>query len=110
MRTRSLHDNMSTIMPFLKQQYRDSLTITRDILQVCMNAGVEGILISKLSQKANLSYNAAMENCQKLIDADIIKSVRNKRNYIFIITEKGIRFFHEIQKFQDTLNKINIRY
>ena len=101
---------MSTIMPFLKQQYRDPLTITRDILQVCMNAGIEGVKISKISQKANLSYNVAIENCRKLIDVNIIKSVRDKKNYIFIITEKGIRFFHEFQKFQDTMDEINFRY
>jgi predicted transcriptional regulator len=110
MRTRALCDNMSTIMPFLKQQHRDSLTITRDILQVCMNAGIEGILISKVSQRANLSYNTAMEICQKLIDADIIKSVRNKRNNVLMITEKGIRFFHEFQKFQDTISEINTKH
>jgi hypothetical protein len=40
---------MSTIKFFLKQQNRGSLAITRDILQACMNAGIEGILISKIS-------------------------------------------------------------
>src|SRR5438132_12975043 len=101
---------MSTIMPFLKQQYRDPLTITRDILEVSMKAGIEGVKISNISQKANLSYNVAIENCRKLIDVNIIKSVRDKKNYIFIITEKGIRFFHEFQKFQDTMDEINFRY
>jgi predicted transcriptional regulator len=101
---------MSTIIPFLNPQYRDSLTITRDILQVCMNAGLEGILISRLSQKANLSHSTAMENCQKLIDADIIKSVRNKRSYVFKITEKGIKFFCEFQKFQDAINEITTKH
>ncbi|TLX71397.1 MAG: transcriptional regulator [Thaumarchaeota archaeon] len=100
----------STIKTFLKQQNRGSLAITRDILQACMHAGIEGILISKISQNANLSYNTVRKSCQKLIDADLIKSVRSKRSYIFIITEKGIKFFHEFQKFQDTIMEINIRY
>ena len=68
----------STIKSFLKQQNRCSLAVTRDILQACMNAGIEGILISKISQNANLSYNAVRESCQKLIDTDLIKSVEAK--------------------------------
>jgi predicted transcriptional regulator len=101
---------MSTIKSFLKQQYRSSLGISGDILQACMNAGIEGILISKISQRANLSHTTAIENSRKLIDAGMIKSVRNKKNYIFIITEKGIKFFQEFQKFQDVVKEINIRY
>jgi len=75
-----------------------------------MHAGIEGILISKISQKANLSYNAVVENCKKLIDADLVKSVRNKRNYVFMITEKGIKLLREFQKFQDMIKEVNIRY
>jgi len=101
---------MSTTKPFLKHQYRGSLTVTVDILQACMHAGIEGILISKISQKANLSYNAVVENCKKLIDADLVKSVRNKRNYVFMITEKGIKLLREFQKFQDMIKEVNIRY
>jgi predicted transcriptional regulator len=101
---------MSTIKPFLKQQYRSSLGISGDILQVCMNAGIEGILLSKISQRANLSHTATIENSRKLINAGMIKPVKGKRNYIFIITEKGIKFFQEFQKFQDVVKEINIRY
>jgi predicted transcriptional regulator len=92
------------------KQNRTVLGIARDILQACMDAGIDGIMISKISQRANLSYSSAMNTCHKLINADMIRYVRNKRSHIFTITEKGIRFFKEFQKFQDTVREINIRY
>ena len=101
---------MSTNKPFLKRRHRAPLSITKDILQACMDAGIEGILISKVSNKANLSYDAVIANCQKLIDAGLINSIKNKRNYIFIITEKGIKIFQELQKFRDIAREMNIKY
>ena len=66
--------------------------------------------VFKISQKANLSHGAVVDNCQRLTDAGMIETNRIKRKYIFIITEKGIKFFYELEKFQDMLRKINIRY
>jgi predicted transcriptional regulator len=101
---------MSLTKPLLKQQKRSILGITRDILQACMDAGIEGILASGISRKANLSYNAVIQNCKELIRAGLIKSIRMERCYIFVITEKGIVFFQEFQKFQDAIKELNIRY
>lgn len=101
---------MSSGKTFLKQQSRSTLGITGDILQACIDAGLDGILVSEISLKANLSYTAVMKNCKKLIDAGLVRSVRNKRCYIFIITEKGIRFFREFQKFQDVIRELNIKF
>ncbi len=108
--TETLNNIKSRDTSFLKQQYRTSLGIIYDILQVCMDAGIDGIPISKISQKANLSHNAVMNNCKKLIDVGMIETSRIKRKYIFAITEKGIKFFSELQKFQDIVREINIRY
>ncbi|HYL65658.1 MAG TPA: winged helix-turn-helix domain-containing protein [Nitrosopumilaceae archaeon] len=105
----STSTDLPTSKLFLKHQHRSTLSITGDILQACMDAGVDGILISKISQKANLSYTTAMNNCQKLINADMIRSIRNERKHIFTITEKGIKFFKEFQKFYDMVKEINIR-
>lgn len=96
--------------PFSKHQYRTSLGITCDILQACMEAGIDGISVFKISQKANLSHSTVVDNCQRLTNVGIVKTNRIKRKYIFTITEKGIKFFYELEKFQDTIKEINIRY
>ena len=105
-----LENSRSADVPFLKHQYRTPLGITHDIMQACLDAGLGGIAISRISQKANLSHSAVMYNCKRLIDAEMMRANRIKRKYIFIITEKGIKFFHELQKFQDMMREINIRY
>jgi|SRR5579864_5176450 len=101
--------NLPASKPFIKH-HRSNLSITRDILQACIDAGIDGILISKISQNANLSYGTAINNCQKLINADMIRSVKSNRKHIFMITEKGIEFFREFQKFHEVVKEINIRY
>lgn len=108
--TDAINDKKTESTSYSRHQYRTTLGITLDILQTCMDAGVNGILVSRVSQKANLSHNAVVNNCQRLVDAGMINTVRIKRKYIFTITEKGIRFFYELEKFQDTIKEINIRY
>ena len=108
--TDTLNDTKSTNMSFLKHQYRTSLGITWDILQACMYAGINGISVSRISQKANLSHSAVVSNCQRLVDAGMIRPSRIKRKYIFTINEKGIKFFYELEKFHDIVKEINIRY
>lgn len=102
--------NMSSRKPILKQQYRTAIGILSEILQIIMDAGVEGIIVSQISRKANLSHNATAENCQKLITAFLIESTRKGRNYILVITTKGIEFFREFRRFQDIAQEMNLRY
>ena len=96
--------------PILKQQYRSSMGILSEILQIIMDAGVEGAIVSEISRKANLSHYTTVENCQKLINASLVESTEKGRNYIFVITTKGIEFFRELKKFQDITQEMNLRY
>jgi predicted transcriptional regulator len=93
-----------------RRQYRTSFGITCDILQACMDAGMDGIPVSRVSQKANLSHNAVMCNCQRLVEAGMISANKSKRKYILTITEKGIKLYYELERFQDTIKEIKIRY
>ena len=81
-----------------------------DILSVTMDNGRQGIIISAIARGANLSHYAAIEKCQKLIDAGLMESSSNDRNRLFIITEKGIQFLQEIKKIIETAQVIKIRY
>jgi predicted transcriptional regulator len=100
---------MSTRKSVSKQQYRSRTVILADILQIIMDAGIEGVIVSEISRKANLSYTATVENCQKLINASLIDSARKGRNYIFVITTKGIEFFREFRRFQEIAQEMNLR-
>ena len=93
-----------------KQQYRSKIGIISEILGATMDGGSGGTMISSISRRANLSHYALTENCQKLIDAGMVKSTNNTRNHIFVITEKGIHFFRERQKFIEVARLVQMRF
>ena len=93
-----------------KQQYRSEMGIIADILNVAMEGGCQGVIISAISRRANLSHYAVLEKCQKLIDAGLVESMKEERNRLYKITEKGIQFFQEFQRFQGVVQVLNLRY
>ncbi len=84
--------------------------IIGDILDVTLQGGREGVIISTISRKANLSYYAVLEKCERLISAGLVESTKNGRNKVFMITEKGLSFFQEFRKFQNLVESMNLRY
>jgi predicted transcriptional regulator len=95
--------------PALKHQYRTSMGILSDILQIIIDAGMQGVIVSEIARKANLSYTTTVENCQKLTNASLMKSFRRGRNYIFAFTPKGMEFFREFKRFQEITQEMNLR-
>ena len=93
-----------------KQQYRSEMGIMGDILDVTMDGGREGVIISAISRKANLSHYAVLDKCEKLVTAGLVDSVKNDRNRLFMITEKGLEFFQEFRRFQGLVESMNLRY
>lgn len=94
----------------MKQQYRSELGIISEVLQITMDCGIQGAIISSIARRANLSHYTAMEKCQKLIDFGLMESRIDKKSRSFVITEKGIQFYHEMQKFLEIAQEIKIRY
>jgi len=72
--------------------------IMGDILDVTADGGRDGIIVSAISRKANLSHYAVLDKCEKLVEAGLVESVKNKRNRIFQITEKGHGLILEIKE------------
>jgi len=93
-----------------KQQYRSRIGIISEILDITMGGGRDGAMISSIARKTNLSHSALITKCQKLIYAGMVKSTNNSRNHIFVITEKGIQFFQELQKFIQVAQPIDMRF
>jgi len=84
--------------------------IIGDILDVTMQGGRKGVIISTISRKANLSYYAVLDKCERLISAGLVESTKNDRNRVFRITEKGLQFFQEFRRFQSLVESMNLRY
>jgi predicted transcriptional regulator len=93
-----------------KQQYRSEMGIISEILGIAMDSGRGGAIISSIARRANLSHYTVIEKCQKLINAGLVESTSNNRNHIFVVTEKGIQFFQELQKFIEIAQSIKVRF
>ena len=63
-----------------KQQYRSEMGIMGDILDVTMDGGQRGVIVSSISRKANLSHYAVLDKCEKLINAGLKQSERRYIN------------------------------
>ena len=98
------------IQSMSKQQYRSEMGIMGDILDVTADGGRGGVIVSAISRKANLSHYAVLDKCEKLVEAGLVESVKNDRNRVFLITEKGILFFQEFKRFQGLVESMNLRY
>lgn len=93
-----------------KQQYRSEMGIMGDILDVTAEGGRNGVIVSAISRRANLSHYAVLDKCEKLIDAGLVESKKNERNRVFMITEKGLQFFQEFKRFQNLVESMHLRY
>ncbi len=92
------------------KQNRSQMGIIGDILDVMMQGGLKGVIVSTISRKANMSYYAVLDKCERLISAGLVESTKNDRNRIFRITEKGLSFFQEFKGFQSLVESMNLRY
>jgi predicted transcriptional regulator len=81
--------------------YRSSPQIIESILAPTQDAGREGIAITKLMSKSNLSHGRVNEFIDKLIGGDLINKIEFDGKNTFIITEKGRLYLQEYQKFQN---------
>jgi len=94
----------------LKCTYRSEIDILRDILTVTQEEGQNGIIVSALSRKANLSHYATVDKCDRLIEAELMKMTIDTRKKIFVLTEKGRLFFEELKKFRNLMESMKLKY
>ncbi|MHB8546371.1 MAG: winged helix-turn-helix domain-containing protein [Nitrosotalea sp.] len=93
-----------------RQPYRSEMGMISDVLQVAKECGREGTIITTIARRANLSHYAATDKCHKLIGFGLMEARSDKRSNFFIITEKGIQFYEELQRFTETMQEIRVRY
>lgn len=85
------------------------MAIMHDIMSFTAHEGSSGVIISKLSRKANLSHYTLIEKCQNLIDAGLVEMIHNERHRIYVLTEKGIKFYEELSRFLNLVQSFNLR-
>ena len=93
-----------------KQQYRSEIGTIRDILGIIAESGKGGVIISAISRMANASHKSVNGKCQKLVEANLVKAVKDGRMCTFFITDQGAAFFEQICRFTEMMKAANIRH
>jgi len=79
--------------------YRNSYQITEDILDTVAYSGIEGVTITPLIRKSNLSYNRITTFISKLTQSNLINKIETNGKITFVLTEKGRIYLDEYKKF-----------
>ena len=79
--------------------YRNSYQITEDILDTVSHSGIQGIPITPLIRKSNLSHKRMVGFINKLTQSNLVNKIETNGKITFIITEKGRVYLGEYKKF-----------
>jgi len=71
------------------------------VLENVDSAGMEGIVITHIIQKSNLSHSRLQKLIQNLTGSGLINKIEYNNKFTFVITEKGRLFLEEYRKFMD---------
>ncbi len=81
--------------------YRNSSQIVADLLTTTEQYGQEGIKITHLLRKANLSHSRLTKFVENLTWAGLINKIEYDGKSTFVITPKGRQYLESYQKFSD---------
>lgn len=93
-----------------KNSYRTQIHSLGDVLGVIKDGGREGVIVSVIGRKANLSHYPVLKKCNLLIAAGLIVCSMANQNKVFTITEKGLHFVQEYDEFKKLVESLNLRY
>ena len=81
--------------------YRNTIQIMSDVLENVDYAGSEGLQITNLIQKANISHSRLQKLIENFTGSGLINKIEYDTKSTFVITEKGRLFLEEYKKFSD---------
>jgi len=81
--------------------YRNSTQIVADLLTTTEQYGQEGIKITHLLTKANLSHSRVAKFVENLTGAGLINKIEYDGKNTFVITPKGRQYLESYEKFSD---------
>ena len=61
-----------------------------DILDVTLNGGQQGVIVSAISRRANLSHYAVLDKCDKLVEAGLVETKRDERIVNLALQKKAL--------------------
>ena len=85
----------------VEKNYRNSTRIVCDLLTVTQDSGQNGIAVTSLCQKGNLSHSRLRNFLSRLTGSGLVNKIEYDGKNTFVITEKGRVFLEEYTKFHE---------
>ena len=85
----------------VEKKYRNSTQITCDLLTVTQDSGQNGIAVTALCQKGNLSHSRLRNFLSRLTGSGLVNQIEYDGKNTFVITEKGRLFLEEYTEFHE---------
>ena len=85
----------------VEKNYRNSPQIVCDLLTVTQDSGQNGIAVTVLCQKGNLSHSRLRNFLSRLTGSGLVNQIEYDGKNTFVITEKGRLFLEEYTKFHE---------
>ncbi|MEM3098697.1 MAG: winged helix-turn-helix domain-containing protein [Nitrososphaerales archaeon] len=80
--------------------YRNGIQIVGDVLRITNEFGLQGVNITLLLRKANLSYNRLSKLSQQLMSAGLLEEKMEEGKRLYLITEKGREYLKTYEQFE----------
>lgn len=88
--------------------YRTSMQIVSDLLTVTEQSGVNGINVTSLLTKANLSHSRLGKFLNNLTGAGLINRIEFDGKNVFVITSKGRQYMESYKSFQNLADSFGL--
>jgi predicted transcriptional regulator len=88
--------------------YRTSMQIVSDLLTVTEQSGVNGINVTSLLTKANLSHSRLGKFLDNLTGAGLINRIEFDGKNVFVITSKGRQYLESYKNFQNLADSFGL--
>ena len=82
-------------------RYRNSTQIVYDLLDVTQDAGQDGIAVTHMCRRANLSHGRLKNFLNNLTSSGLMNEITYDGKNTFVVTPKGIQFLDEYKKFHE---------
>ncbi|MFQ5969701.1 MAG: winged helix-turn-helix domain-containing protein [Nitrososphaerales archaeon] len=88
--------------------YRNGIKIVGDVLNITSDFGVEGVNITLLLRKANLSYNRLVKLARQLTIAGLLEERLEEGKRVYMITEKGKEYLKTYAQFESLASSFGL--
>ena len=91
-----------------KTQYRNSTQIVCTLLDVTQDAGQDGIAITRMCRKANLSHGRLKNFLNNLTSSGLMNEITYDGKNAFVVTPKGVHLLNEYKKFHEFVGSFGL--